>query len=81
MTWTLGNATVNAGQTWSQWFSWGSDPGAQYIVPNPLNPGGILQINSVSKQLNADGSVVYTVVFTNTGSVTTNVNFQGGGLS
>jgi hypothetical protein len=81
MTWTVGFVTVNAGQQWGQWFSWGSDQHAQYIAPNPLSPGGFLRIDNQSKKINDDGSVVYYLTFTNIGSVATNVNFQGGGLT
>ena len=81
MVWTSGFATVNAGQGWTQWFSWSSDPGAVFVVPNPLNPGGNLRVNNRSKVRNNDGSVVYYVNFTNVGNVATNVNFQGGGLT
>ncbi len=77
---TIGFANVNPGQQWTQWFSWGSDPGPLYIIPNPLNPGGFLRIDNEYKKLNNDGSVQYFITFTNIGTVATNVNFQGGGL-
>jgi hypothetical protein len=75
--WTGGFGTIAAGQQLGFSFNFGPDPGVVYIVPNPLNPGGILRIDAQAKVLNNDGSVSYWVWFTNLGNVTTNFNFQG----
>jgi hypothetical protein len=81
LAWTAGFATISPGASRWQSFTWGSNPGAQHIVPNPLNPGGFLRIDELSKKLETNGSVTYVVVYTNVGSVATNVNFQGGGVT
>jgi hypothetical protein len=50
-------------------------------MANPLNPGGCLQVNDQNKCRNNDGSITYWVTIKNIGSVTTNLNISGGGLS
>jgi hypothetical protein len=81
MVWTVGSVTISPGARLGHRFTWSSDPHAQHIVPNPLNPGGLLRIDELSKEQLAGGSVRYRVFYTNIGSVATNLNFQGGGLT
>jgi hypothetical protein len=50
-------------------------------MANPLNPGGILQVNNQTKERNNDGTVTYWVTVRNIGNVTTNFTLQGGGLT
>jgi hypothetical protein len=81
MAWTgfFGTLAPGASTTW--WYSWGGDRGAQLALANPLNPGGRLLSYDLSKKMENGGSITYFVSVRNTGSVTTNYNLQGGGLT
>lgn len=81
MTWTVGFATIQPGQTLQQFFSFGSDPGPEWIVANPISPGGLIRTDNFQKRLESGGGVTYFINFTNVGNVPTNVNFQGGKLT
>jgi hypothetical protein len=72
---------IGPGEKKTLYFNFGKgDPGggdfAQYIMANPLTVGGELQ-TSQSKRKNDDGSVTYTVTFTNIGDIATEVDFAG----
>ena len=81
MTYTVGFATVQPGQIFQESLFFGSDPGPQWIVANPISPGGLIRTDNFLKRLEPGGGVTYFINFTNVGNVPTNVNFQGGGLT
>jgi hypothetical protein len=82
MAWTSGFGTLAPGQVTRWGFSWGgADRGAQFAMGNPLNPGGSLEVSGFTKRKNNDGGITYFVTIRNIGSVTTNFNLQGGGLT
>jgi hypothetical protein len=83
MAWTGRTALLSPGAKvyWSIRINGGADFGAQLSLANPLNPGGVLRTYHQSKKREDDGSTTYLVTVENVGSVTTNYNLQGGGLT
>jgi hypothetical protein len=81
MPWTGHFGTIAPGESQRWWFSWGTDRHAQFVMANPLNPGGVLEVSGFTKATNNDGSITYWVTIRNIGSLTTNFNLQGGGLT
>jgi hypothetical protein len=87
MGFTTGFGTIAPGQVQYWWYRHfqggvdGVDLGPQYAMANPLNPGGFLRVYHQSKKKEDNGSITYWVTVENVGSVTTNFNLQGGGLT
>ncbi len=82
MAFTTGFGTITPGTSQRWFYSFGgADRGAQYVMANPLNPGGLLLTDDQSKARNNDGTVTYFVTVRNIGGLTTNFNLQGGGLT
>jgi hypothetical protein len=74
----FGTLPPGASQRWS--FAFGRDMGTQYITAHPLNPGGDMLVFDHSKKMENNGSFTYFVTVRNIGSVTSNFNWQGGGV-
>lgn len=54
------------------------EKGPQYLMANPLNPGGRLRTNYVEKRKTPTGRTHYVIDFKNVGTVSTTFNIQGG---
>jgi hypothetical protein len=81
MTWTSGFGNLAPGGIQTFWVEGFVGEPAQYIMANPLNPGGSLMISDFTKVMNNDGSITYWVTIINTGTVSTNFNLIGGSVS
>ena len=81
MTWTSGFGNIIPAKVQRWWVEGFVGEPAQFIMANPLNPGGSLMITEFTKVMNNDGSITYWVTISNIGSVNTNCNLIGGSVT
>ncbi len=64
---------------WTEgYFSGPDDGGAQILMASPLSPGGEITTSEQTKHCKMDGNHSYSVLLTNTGTMSTTWILQGG---